>query len=225
MRAGNAGSAVEHVVFGHVVLTESKDAYLARVAALNGGIPQEAACMTLNRLCGSGVQAIISAAQSIMLGDADIAVAGGSECMSRAPHLLQAARFGTKMGDVAAADHLTGILTDPFGHGIMGITAENVAARYGVSRADQDALALESQRRAAAAIEAERFVDQILPVEVRKGRTRSPSTPTSIPNGTRRRMGWPGSGRPSSGMARSLPEIPPASMTARPHWCWPMRIG
>ena len=170
LRAGIAGSAVEHVVFGHVVLTESKDAYLARVAALNGGIPQEAACMTLNRLCGSGVQAIISAAQSIMLGDADIAVAGGSECMSRAPHLLQAARFGTKMGDVAAADHLTGILTDPFGHGIMGITAENVAARYGVSRADQDALALESQRRAAAAIEAERFVDQILPVEVRKGR-------------------------------------------------------
>ncbi|AWB22744.1 acetyl-CoA C-acyltransferase [Methylobacterium currus] len=169
-RSGIGGEAVGHVVFGNVVLTESKDAYLARVAALNGGIPQEVPCMTLNRLCGSGVQAIVSAAQSIMLGDTDVAVAGGAESMSRAPHLIQAARFGQKMGDVAATDHLTGILTDPFGHGIMGITAENVAERYGVSRTDQDALALESQRRAQAAIAAGRFDEQILPIEVRKGR-------------------------------------------------------
>ncbi|WP_298957114.1 beta-ketothiolase BktB [uncultured Methylobacterium sp.] len=169
-RAGVPAGEVGHVVFGNVILTESRDAYLARIAAIDGGIPQEVPALTLNRLCGSGVQAIVSAAQSIMLGDADIAVAGGAECMSRAPHLVHAARFGRTMGDVAVADHLTGILTDPFGHGIMGITAENVAARYGVSREEQDAFALESQRRAAAAIEAGRFREQILPVEVRRGR-------------------------------------------------------
>ncbi|MBB6306460.1 acetyl-CoA C-acyltransferase family protein [Xanthobacter tagetidis] len=167
-RARVAPGDVEHVVFGNVIVTESRDAYLGRTAAMGGGIPKEVPAMTLNRLCGSGVQAIISAAQSIMLGDADIAVAGGAECMSRAPHLLSAARFGQRMGDVAAADHLTGILTDPFGNGIMGITAENVADRYQVGREEQDALALESQRRAAAAIDAGRFRDQILPVEVRK---------------------------------------------------------
>jgi acetyl-CoA C-acetyltransferase len=126
--------------------------------------------MTLNRLCGSGVQAMISAAQSIMLGDCDTAIAGGAETMSRAPHLLASARFGQRMGDALASDHLTGVLTDPFGNGIMGITAENVAARYGIDRQAQDAFAAESQRRAAAAIAEGRFKEQILPVEVRKGR-------------------------------------------------------
>ncbi len=168
-RADLPGERVEHVVFGNVIVTEPKDAYLARVAGIEGGVPKEAPALTLNRLCGSGVQAIISAAQSIMLGDADAAVAGGAECMSRAPHLLQSARFGQRMGDATAVDHLTGVLTDPFGHGIMGMTAENVAERWGIGREEQDAFALESQRRAAA-IEAGRFRDQILPVEVKRGR-------------------------------------------------------
>jgi len=169
-RADLPGERVEHVVFGNVIVTEPRDAYLARVAGIEGGVSKEAPALTLNRLCGSGVQAIISAAQSIMLGDAEVAVAGGAECMSRAPHLLHAGRFGQRMGDVAVVDHLTGILTDPFGHGIMGITAENVAERWQIGREEQDAFALESQRRAGAAIEAGRFRDQILPVEVRRGR-------------------------------------------------------
>ncbi len=169
-RAELPGERVEHVVFGNVIVTEPKDAYLARVAGIEGGVPKEAPALTLNRLCGSGVQAIVSAAQMIMLGDIDVAVAGGAECMSRAPHLLQAGRFGQKMGDVTAVDHLTGVLTDPFGNGIMGITAENVAAHWQIGREQQDAFALESQRRAAAAIEAGRFREQILPVEVKRGR-------------------------------------------------------
>ena len=169
-RAGLEGDRVEHVVFGNVVLTESRDAYLARVVAIEGGVPKEAPAMTVNRLCGSGVQSVVSVAQSIMLGDADIAVAGGAETMSRAPHLLATARFGQKMGDTTLTDHLTGCLTDPFGNGLMGITAENVATRFQISRDDQDAFALESQRRATAAIGAGRFHDQILPVEVKRGR-------------------------------------------------------
>ncbi|MXQ14688.1 beta-ketothiolase BktB [Microvirga makkahensis] len=170
-RAQVQGGEVGHVVFGNVIVTESKDAYLARIAAMEGGIPKEVPALTVNRLCGSGVQAIVSAAQSIMLEDTDIAVAGGAEVMSRAPHLLQTSRFGQRLGDVVAVDHLTGILTDPFGNGIMGVTAENVAERFGVSRADQDAFALESQQRAANAIKAGVFKSQILPVEVTKGRT------------------------------------------------------
>ncbi|MCP4559077.1 MAG: acetyl-CoA C-acyltransferase [Bosea sp.] len=169
-RAGLPTSEVGHVVFGNVLLTESKDAYLARVAAIEAGIPVEVPAMTLNRLCGSGVQAIVSAAQAIMLGDCDTAVAGGAETMSRAPHLLASARFGQRLGDTLATDHLTGVLTDPFGNGIMGITAENVAERYDIGRDAQDAFAAESQRRAAEAIAAGRFREQILPVEVRKGR-------------------------------------------------------
>ena len=169
-RADLPGERVEHVVFGNVIVTEPRDAYLARVAGIEGGVSKEAPALTLNRLCGSGVQAIISAAQSIMLGDAEVAVAGGAECMSRAPHLLHAGRFGQRMGDVDVVDHLTGILTDPFGHGIMGITAENVAERWQIGREEQDAFALESQRRTGAAIEAGRFREQILPVEVKHGR-------------------------------------------------------
>ena len=169
-RADMPGERVGHVVFGNVIVTEPKDAYLSRVAGIEGGVPKEAPALTLNRLCGSGVQAIISAAQSIMLGDTDVAVAGGAESMSRAPHLLSSARFGQRMGDTFAVDHLIGVLTDPFGHGGMGITAENVAERYHVGREDQDAFALESQRRTAAAIESGRFKEQILPVEVKRGR-------------------------------------------------------
>ncbi|MFZ9199553.1 MAG: beta-ketothiolase BktB [Paracoccaceae bacterium] len=158
-------------VFGHVLNTEPRDMYLSRVAAMNAGMPEGAVAMNVNRLCGSGAQAIVSAAQMLMLGDADMALAGGAECMSRAPYILQAARFGQKMGDTKALDMMTGALTCPFGTGHMGITAENVAAEGGISRADQDAFALESQTRAARAIAEGRFVDQIAPIEIasRKG--------------------------------------------------------
>ena len=169
-RAGVEPARIGHVVFGNVIPTGPRDAYLARVAAVEAGVPVEAPAMTLNRLCGSGVQAIVSAAQNIALGDADFALAGGAEVMSRAPHYVQTARFGHKMGDISAADGLTGVLTDPFGCGIMGITAENVAARWNVSRVDQDAHAAESQRRAAAALASGAFRDEILAVTVSKGR-------------------------------------------------------
>jgi acetyl-CoA C-acetyltransferase len=162
-------SAIGHVVLGNVIPTGPEDAYLARVAAINAGIPSATPALTVNRLCGSGVQAIVSAAQCIMLGDCDIALAGGAETMSLAPHLLRKARFGHKMGDLAGVDVLTGVLTDPFGHGMMGITAENVAAQWGISREEQDAFALESQRRAGRAAAAGHFAGQIVPVTVRKG--------------------------------------------------------
>ena len=169
-RAGVEPGAIGHVVFGNVIPTGPKDAYLARVAAIGADIPKEVPAMTLNRLCGSGTQAIISAAQSIMLGDTDMALAGGAEVMSRAPHYLQTGRFGQKMGDATMVDGLSGVLTDPFGSGIMGITAENVAERWQISRADQDAFAAESQRRAAAAIAEGRFRGQILAVDATVGR-------------------------------------------------------
>jgi acetyl-CoA C-acetyltransferase len=169
-RAGVEPGAIGHVVFGNVIPTGPKDAYLARVAAIGADVPKEVPAMTLNRLCGSGAQAIISAAQSIMLGDTDMALAGGAEVMSRAPHYLQTGRFGQKMGDATMIDGLTGVLTDPFGSGIMGITAENVAERWQISRADQDAFAAESQRRAAAAIAEGRFRDQIVAVDATVGR-------------------------------------------------------
>lgn len=169
-RANVAHDQVGHVVYGNVIPTGPRDAYLARIAAMEAGIPLEVPAMTLNRLCGSGVQAIVSAAQNIMLGDAEVALAGGAEVMSRAPHYLQTGRFGQKMGDALMVDGLTGILTCPFGNGIMGITAENVAAQWNISREDQDAFAAESQRRAADAISAGRFKDQILPVETHSGR-------------------------------------------------------
>ncbi len=161
---------IGHVVYGNVIPTGPGDAYLARVAAINAGVPKETPAMTLNRLCGSGAQAIISAAQNIMLGDADLALAGGAEVMSRAPHYLQTGRFGQKMGDATMVDGLTGVLTDPFGNGIMGVTAENVAEKYQITRGEQDAFAAESQRRAAVAINAGHFKSQILPLEVRVGR-------------------------------------------------------
>ena len=165
---------VGHVVFGHVINTEPRDMYLARVAAMQAGIPETVPAMNVNRLCGSGVQAVVSAVQALLLGDADLALAGGAECMSRSPHILPAARFGQKMGDTTAHDMMTGALTCPFGTGHMGVTAENVAAQYGITRADQDGFALTSQTRAAAAIAEGRFTSQITPIEVetRKGTIR-----------------------------------------------------
>jgi acetyl-CoA C-acetyltransferase len=163
-RARVGGSEVGHVVFGHVIHTEARDMYLARVAAIQAGLAPATPALTLNRLCGSGLQAIVSAAQCILLGDADIAVAGGAENMSRAPHLSAGLRWGTRMGDGKLVDMLTGALTDPFDGDHMGGTAENIAERYGITRAEQDALAAESHRRAANAIAAGYFFDQIVPV-------------------------------------------------------------
>jgi len=169
-RGGVEGTSVGSVVFGNVIHTEPKDMYLARVAACDAGISVHTPALTLNRLCGSGLQAVISASQSIMMGDADSAIAGGAEVMSRGPHSSQALRWGSKMGDVLFTDMMAGALTDPFGNGQMGVTAENIASRYGVGRAEQNALAAESQRRAATAIEAGRFKDQIVGVSVLKGK-------------------------------------------------------
>ncbi|PRX96948.1 beta-ketothiolase BktB [Paraburkholderia sp. BL25I1N1] len=160
------GDAVGQVVFGHVIHTDPKDMYLARVAAIEGGIGTDAPALTLNRLCGSGLQAIISAAQAIWLGDTDIAIGGGAENMTRAAYLATGARWGARMGDIRLIDMMVGALTDPFGACHMGVTAENVAAKYGVSREDQDALAVESHRRAGRAVEEGYFKEQIVPVAV-----------------------------------------------------------
>ena len=170
-RAGIAPSDVQHVVMGQVIPTVPKDAYMARVAAVNAGIPVEAPALTLNRLCGSAVQAIISVAQMLALGEADIAVAGGAEVMSRSPHYVSAARFGQKMGSVEMVDALIATLSDPFEGFHMGITAENIAADHDITREAQDAAAAESHVRAARAQAEGRFADQILPIEIktRKG--------------------------------------------------------
>jgi len=172
-RSGVEPGAVGHVVFGNVIHTEVRDMYISRVAALNGGLNPGTPALTVNRLCGSGMQAIVSAAQAIMLGDCEVAVAGGAESMSRAPYWLPSMRWGQRMNDGVAVDPMTGALTDPFDACHMGVTAENVAADYHVSRADQDALAAESHRRAAAAAAAGYFREQILPVEIpgKKGTT------------------------------------------------------
>jgi acetyl-CoA C-acetyltransferase len=166
-RAGISADDVEHVVMGQVIPTIPQDAYLARVAALNAGIPTSAPALTVNRLCGSSIQAIISTAQMLTLGEAEIAVAGGAESMSRAPHYVTAARFGKKMGAIEMIDALTTTLSDPRDGYHMGITAENIAERDQISRADQDELAAESQRRAAHAIADSRFVEQIVPVPIK----------------------------------------------------------
>ena len=170
-RAGIAADAVGHVVMGNVIPTDTKDAYLARVAAIDAGCPIETPAFNVNRLCGSGLQAIVSAAQAIALGDCDVAIGGGSESMSRGPYFDQAARYGARMGDAKSIDYMLGILHDPWQKMHMGITAENVAERYGISRQMQDELAVLSQQRAAAAIAAGYFKEQITPVEIatRKG--------------------------------------------------------
>jgi acetyl-CoA C-acetyltransferase len=163
-RAGVEGDQVGQVVFGNVIATEPKDLYLSRVAAINGGVSETTPAFNVNRLCGSGLQAIVSAAQSILLGDADIAIGGGAENMSRAPYITPDARFGARMGDTRLIDMMLGALNDPFHTVPMGVTAENVASKYGITREQQDALAVESHRRAAHAIAEGRFKDQILPI-------------------------------------------------------------
>ncbi|MEM5461453.1 beta-ketothiolase BktB [Paraburkholderia phytofirmans] len=170
-RAQVAGNEVGHVVFGNVIATEPKDFYLARVAALVGGVSKATPAFTVNRLCGSGLQAIVSAAQTILLGDADVAIGGGAENMSRAPYMTAEARFGARMGDARLIDMMLGALNDPFHAVPMGITAENVAQKYGISREQQDALALESHHRATRAISEGRFKEQIVTLtRIQKGR-------------------------------------------------------
>ena len=170
-RAGVNGEDVGHVVFGHVINTEPRDMYLSRVAAVNGGVSAETPAFNVNRLCGSGLQAVVSAAQTILLGDADVAIAGGAESMSRAPYLAPAARWGSRMGDAKMVDMMLGALHDPFHTIHMGVTAENVAREFGISREQQDQTALESHQRASRAIQAGYFKDQIVPVTIksRKG--------------------------------------------------------
>ncbi|MCE2745051.1 MAG: acetyl-CoA C-acyltransferase family protein [Burkholderiales bacterium] len=166
-RAGVGADQVGHVVFGHVVNSEPRDMYLSRVAAIEGGLDKSTPALTLNRLCGSGLQAIVTAAQSIMLGDADVAIGGGAESMSKAPYILPAARWGARMGDMKGIDMMVGALHDPFHVIHMGVTAENVAKEFNVSREDQDALAVESHKRAANAIADGYFKEQILPIEIK----------------------------------------------------------
>jgi acetyl-CoA C-acetyltransferase len=159
-------AAIGHVVFGQVIPTAPRDAYLARIATLGAGLSTAVPALTVNRLCGSGLQAIVSAAQAILLGDCDAAIGGGAEVMSRAPFLAPCVRWGHKLGDATLVDALNGALTDPFENILMGVTAENVAARHNVTRAQQDAVALESQKRAALAIAQGRFTSQILPIPI-----------------------------------------------------------
>lgn len=170
-RAGIAPEKIGQAVFGHIINTEPSDMYVSRVAAVNAGVPVGTPAMNVNRLCGSGVQAVISAAQMLMLGDAEFALVGGSEVMSRSPYILPAARFGQKMGDAKVVDMMTGALSCPFGTGHMGVTAENVASECNITRVEQDAFAMQSQERAAAAIAAGHFKEEITPVEItsRKG--------------------------------------------------------
>ena len=164
-------ASVGHVVVGSVIHGEARDMYMSRVAAIDAGLPVGTPCLTVNRLCGSGLQAIVSAAQHILLGDVEVAIGGGAESMSRAAYFLPGARWGTRMGDGPLVDAMTGALHDPFGHGHMGVTAENIAAKYGFTREQQDAFALESHRRAAHALEKGYFKSQIVPLELktRKG--------------------------------------------------------
>ncbi|MCU9850481.1 acetyl-CoA C-acyltransferase family protein [Defluviimonas sp. WL0024] len=173
-RSGVEPGQIGHSVFGHVINTEGRDMYLARVAAVEAGVPPEAPALTVNRLCGSGAQAIVNSAQHIMLGDTDFALAGGAESMSRSPYSTQAARWGQKMGDMSMTDMMVAALSDPFGNGHMGVTAENVADEHQISREAQDAFAVESQARATKAIAEGRFKSQILPIEVKVKRDMVP---------------------------------------------------
>ncbi|MEL7080102.1 MAG: acetyl-CoA C-acyltransferase family protein [Pseudomonadota bacterium] len=183
-RSGVEGAQVGAVAFGHVINTEPRDMYLSRVAAMDAGVPETTPAMNVNRLCGSGVQAIVSVVQSLTLGDAEFGLAGGAENMSRSPFIMPDQRWGAKMGDVKSLDMMLGALNCPFGTGHMGVTAENVAREHQISREDQDAFALQSQERAAKAIKEDRFASQIVPVEVRVKRDMVPFDKDEHPKAT-----------------------------------------
>ncbi len=210
-RSGIDPKMVGHVVFGNVIHTEQRDMYLARVAALRGGLPIETAALTVNRLCGSGLQAVLTAAEAIMHGDCDAAIGGGVECMSRAPYWLPAMRWGARLNDAQAIDALVASITDPFDGVHMGITAENVARKWDVSRKDQDELAVESHRRAIAAIKDGRFTDQIIPVELKSksGTTQfvvdeSPRVDATIENLAKLKPAFDPEGTVTAGNASSI---------------------
>lgn len=183
-RSGVEGGQIGTVVFGHVINTEPRDMYLSRVAAMQAGIPDTTPAMNVNRLCGSGAQAIVSAIQSLMLGDAEFALAGGAENMSRSPFIVPDQRWGAKMGDIRTLDMMLGALNCPFGTGHMGVTTENVAAEHDVTREQQDSFALTSQERASNAIAEGRFASQIVPVEVKKKREMVPFDTDEHPKAT-----------------------------------------
>ena len=183
-RSGVAPEQIGHVVFGHVINTDPRDLYLARVAAMQAGVQDGVPAMNVNRLCGSGAQAIVSAMQSLLLGDADFCLAGGAESMSRAPFILSDARWGARMGDVTTRDMMLGALNCPFGTGHMGITAENVAAEHGISRDTQDSFALRSQTLAAQAIAEGRFASQITPITIASKRGSHDVTQDEYPKAT-----------------------------------------
>lgn len=220
-RSGVEGGQIGHVVFGHVINTEPRDMYLSRVAAMEAGIPNTTPAMNVNRLCGSGAQAIVSATQSLMLGDADFALAGGAENMSRSPYIMQSQRWGQKMGDVKTLDMMLGALNCPFGTGHMGITAENVADEHEITREQMDAFALESQNRAAAAIEAGHFQSQIVPVEVKKRRemvafeTDEHPTPSTEESLAKLRAVFKKDGRVTAGNASGINDGAAAIVLAR----------
>ena len=210
-RSGLSRSDIGHVVFGNVIHTEAKDMYLARVAALRGGLPVETPALTLNRLCGSGLQAIVTAAMTIQHGDADAAVGGGAECMSRAPYWIPSMRWGARLNDATAVDVLVGSITDPFDEVHMGVTAENIARKFDISREDQDALAVESHRRAIAAIKEGRFAGQIVPIELKvKGGTtqfttdESPREDATLENLAKLKPAFDKTGTVTAGNASSI---------------------
>jgi acetyl-CoA C-acetyltransferase len=210
-RSGLSKADIGHVVIGNVIHTEGKDMYLARVAALRGGLDIETPALTLNRMCGSGLQAIVTAADTILHGDTDAAVGGGAESMSRAPYWLNAMRWGNKMNDVTAVDVLVAALTDPFDEIHMGMTAENVARKWGVSREDQDELAVESHRRALDAIKTGKFKSQIVPIELktRNGSTyfdtdESPRSDATMENLARLKPAFEKSGTITAGNSSSI---------------------
>ncbi|MGO9433113.1 MAG: acetyl-CoA C-acyltransferase family protein [Terracidiphilus sp.] len=210
-RSGLSPSDIGNVVFGNVIHTEAKDMYLSRVASVLGGLPKETPALTLNRICGSGLQAIISAAGMIVHEDADAAIGGGVESMSRAPYWLDSVRWGARMNDVSAVDVLVGALTDPFDEIHMGMTAENVARRWGITREDQDELAVESHRRAICAIKTGKFKSQIVPVELKtkKGTTwfdtdESPRTDATIENLAKLKPVFDENGTVTAGNASSI---------------------
>src|SRR3989442_4914267 len=210
-RAGIQAEEVGHVVFGNVIHTDVHDMYLARVAAINGGLHVETPALTLNRLCGSGLQAIVAAAQTIYMGDAKAAIGGGAEVMSRSQYWLPSDRWGQRMGDGKTIDAMVGALSDPFDDCHMGITAENVAARWGITRQQQDELALQSHQRATAAVKAGYFKEQILPIESKvKGQTvvfdtdEHPKADTSLEKLARLRPAFKGDGSVTAGNASGI---------------------
>ena len=210
-RSGLSPGDIGHVVFGNVIHTEAKDMYLSRVASLRGGLPVSTPALTLNRLCGSGLQAILTAAQTIVHGDADAAIGGGAESMSRAPYWLNSMRWGARLNDSVAVDVLVGAVTDPFDEVHMGVTAENIARKWGISREDQDELAVESHRRAIDAMQNGKFKGQIIPIEIKvKGGTaqfmtdESPRSDATLENLAKLKPAFDKEGTVTAGNASSI---------------------